>query len=83
MPDKSISDGWYLLAAVLIVLVLCASIVSYYYKHKILLWRKSYNDRIHLMDEIEPTDFCEISLRHSSDESARFKSLEDIMEFDE
>lgn len=81
-PVKTISKGWFLLGAVLSLLMVCVTSVSYYYKHKIVLWKRQ-SDTIHLMDDIAPTDFHEISLRHESDDDKFLRSLEDIMEFDE
>lgn len=60
------------------LLIACISIVSYYYKHKIVTMLKQDSDRLVLMKDIEPTDFHNISLRHKS-----FDTLSDIMEFDD
>lgn len=77
-PDTSISRGWILLGAIVALLLVCIATVSFYYKHKILSLLRSHNDRIVLMQDMEPTDFNEISLHHHS-----FDKLSDIMEFDE
>jgi hypothetical protein len=77
-----VSRGWVLLGAVLALLLICVTSVSYYYKHKIALWKRQ-SDTIHLMDEIQPTDFSEISLCHESDDFEYSRNLEDIMEFEE
>ena len=80
-PEDPDLTGLIAFSAIFIFILVCAALASYYYKHKImflirLLKRK--NDTIVLMNEIEPTDFQEISLRHKS-----YDQLSDIMEFDE
>jgi hypothetical protein len=65
-PEKVVSKGWIILCVVIVVTVICVSVVSYYYKHKIVMWKQK-NDRIHLLDEIEPIDFNDISMNRDSD----------------
>lgn len=67
-----------MLAVVVVLLLACITTVSYYYKHKIMTLLKGHNDRIILLQDIEPTDFNEMSLHHKS-----FDNLSDIMENDE
>jgi hypothetical protein len=61
-----LSKGWILLGAITALIVICVSVVSYYYKHKIMVWKQK-NDMIHLLDDIEPMDFHELSQRHESE----------------
>lgn len=77
-PENRLSKGWILLGVVLALLLACVTTVSYYYKHKISTLLRGHSDRIILMQDMEPTDFQEISLHHKS-----FDKLSDILEFDE
>jgi hypothetical protein len=65
-PENAVSKGWIILCVVIVATVICVSAVSYYYKHKILMWKQKH-DRIHLLTDIEPMDFSEISMNRDSD----------------
>jgi hypothetical protein len=65
-PEKVYPIGWILFGVLFIVFLIFGASISFYYKHKILTFVRSRNDRLFLMNEIEPTDFCEVSLRMRS-----------------
>ena len=79
-PVNEVSKGWYLLAAVVATILICITTVSYYYRHKIMTLKRQ-NDNVHLLDDIAPTNFEDVSLHYESNAGKHKKSLLNLMEF--
>lgn len=80
-PEYSMSKGWFVVGAVFTLLLICGSIASFYYKHKIMILFQRRNDTISLLQdmEMEQLNFHEISLHH---EKSLYR-MSDILESDE
>lgn len=65
--DNSISRGWIILSVVAALLLACTATVSFYYKHKIATLLRRQDDNIVLLQDIQPTDFNELSRHHGND----------------
>lgn len=64
--DNSISRGWIILGVVAVLLLACIATVSYYFKHKIATLLRRQDDDIVLLQDIQPTDFNELSMYHET-----------------
>lgn len=71
-------NGWIFVGIVIVIVIICIAAILYYCKHRILLMMRRQNDTIVLMQDIEPTDFHEMSLHHNTS-----NELSDIEEFDD
>lgn len=64
--DNSISRGWIILGVVAALLLASTATVAYYYKHKIATLLRRQDDNLVLLQDIQPTDFDELSRHHGS-----------------
>lgn len=80
-PVQPDSTGWIIFSAIVLLILVSVMLVCYYFKHKVrLLFRRvrRTEDTDILLQEIEPTDFHEISLNH--DHSSSSDNLSQIFE---
>lgn len=78
IPQKEFSWNWIIIGLSLLIIFVVSGSISYYYKHKIITILKRQGDSVILMNDVQPTDFHNVSLKHTSCDR-----LSDILEYDE
>lgn len=78
IPLEKISWNWIIIGISLVIIFVVSASISYYYKHKIITILKRQGDSIVLMNDVQQTDFYNVSLKHTSCDR-----LSDIVESDE
>lgn len=78
IPPKEHSWNLIIVVSCVIVMFVVSAGISYYYKHKIITLLKRQGDSQVLMNDVQPIDFHDVSLKHSSCDR-----LSDIMEGEE
>jgi hypothetical protein len=78
IPLKEVSWNWIIIGISLVIIFVVSGSISYYYKHKIITILKRQGDSVVLMNDVQATDFYNVSLKHTSCDR-----LSDIVENDE
>jgi predicted phage tail protein len=75
-PTEEVPVGTITLGIFFVLTLVVGASISYYYKHRIITALRRRNDTVYLMNEIEPTDFHEVSIHHNDDRLSDIYEME-------